>query len=87
MNNFEDLINQIKRKGSDINIDSLKKMLNTPDGQRIRSRIKNMDKKALLNMLNKLDTKNIPDNQKLNEMSKDPNLIYKLNSFLNKNNL
>lgn len=87
MNKFEDLINQIKRKGSDINIDSLKKMLNTPDGQRIRSRIKNMDKKALLNMLNKLDTKNIPDNQKLNEMSKDPNLIYKLNSFLNKNNL
>ena len=85
MNKFEDLINKVDRKGLEASIDSLKAVLSSPDGQKIRDKIKNMDKKALLHKLNNMNTQDIPSSQKINDATKDPKLINKLNSFLDDN--
>lgn len=85
MNKFEDLINKIDRKGLEDSIDSLKDLLSTPDGKKIRDKIKKMDKQALLSQLNKMNTNNIPNSQSVKNATKDPNLLDKLNSFLDNN--
>lgn len=85
MNKFEDLINKFDRKGLETSIDSLKALLSTPEGKKIKDKIKKMDKQSLINQLNKMGEQSIPSSQKINNATKDPNLLDKLNSFLDNN--
>ncbi len=70
-----------------INKDSIKQLgsiVNTPAGQELLKKLKNIDKNELMQRLSSMSEANMPREELLKQLANDPQLINKLNDFLEK---
>jgi len=79
MNNFNDFL------ADKNNLKSLKKIVSTPEGQRMLSQLKTMNKSQLMQMWNQINPDSTIDKSKMSHMAQDPAIIHQINDFINKN--
>lgn len=59
-----------------------KRALNTKEGQELKEKLGRLDKGEILRKLGQLDSSRLPSNEDLIKMANNPELIRKLNKFL-----
>lgn len=82
MSDLNDIFSKLNSSNVQSNLNSIKQKLNTPEGQRIKEKLKNLDKNALLASLGKLDKNSVPSGGNLGNAADDPDFLKKFSQFL-----
>ena len=61
----------------------LSSVMNTPSGQMLMEKLKTMDKDELLRQFSAMNSAGMPNADALKQIANDPQLVSKLNQFLN----
>lgn len=77
-------INSLDQNRLDAGIRNIKKMMGTKEGQELMQKLQKVDKSELVRKLNSADS-SVSNDRLMNELTNDPNLMEKLNAFLNSN--
>ena len=62
----------------------INKMMNTPEGRALMTRIKGMDKAEIMNEAKKAGLENVSREELVRRLSENPQLIRQLNQFLDR---
>ncbi|OQB14956.1 MAG: hypothetical protein BWY15_00770 [Firmicutes bacterium ADurb.Bin193] len=77
-------INSFIRNMSKDNIKQISKIVNTKEGQELMEKLKGIDKSQLMKRLSSVDDNDLPREELIGQITKNPELIKKLNDFLDR---
>jgi len=77
-------INSFLSNFSKDSVKQLESMVNTPAGQQLMKKLKGFDKNELKRRISAMDKGDLPREELIRQLTNDPELIKKLNNFLDR---